>query len=149
MGKLNPFTLRPAADITETQTFADPSQPGKEITLTFTAVAGADMSSLMGTRIEEHTQKYILGNKEKDEPPAPVLIPGAREIKVSPRLIRLISMFQEMETPPAGEKPYTFEEWAALGVVMPRAFLDITNWATDLQRRLGEASGNESAATKG
>ena len=145
--KINPYKMRPNADVVETRTFTDPKQPDDPITLTFTARSGADNTSVITQHVSELVTRYITG-EGKDKPPVPVLIPGSRAIRITEKYIKIIAMLMDMETPQDGDEPYTFEEWAAIGAVMPTAFLGITNWMVELTDRVGESAGNESAASK-
>lgn len=126
MSKLNPFTMQRPKPVSETRTFTDPLQPGADLTLTL--MARADIGELL--RVQALTDQY---SKEYADAMSVPLQVGGQDIEITPGLCAVIATIQALEQPTDGQR-YSFEEWAALSVVMPTAMGEVIVWTRDLMR---------------
>ena len=161
MPRFNPYNLTRAEPVVDTREFSDPAQPGADFTLTLRAVSEAPFMLKVQAKGAEYVETYVLGRIKRQpkkagelplrDPPAPVYTrseKGRTLIELDAQTCQGIAILDMMQVPQEGDAPYSFDEWAAMSVLMPTAFLEAANWAADMMTgSLGseEAQGDDQA----
>lgn len=149
MPRFNPYELARAEPVVDTREFSDPAHPNAPFTLTLRAVNEAPFKLKVNARCTEYVTDYVLGRVR-----ASATKPGELPLRNKPALVytrtksgralidldeqtcRAIGILDMLQVPEQDDKgnmvTYSFDEWAAMSVLMPEAFIEAANWAAEM-----------------
>lgn len=140
MAKINPSQLAAAQGVRETKTFnVGTAKKPEELTLTFEAVPGYDLTFAVLEKADEYALSYLTGSKGASPAPLPPI--AGRSVKMSRRLCNTVALLEMLEVPDEGEEKYDFFAWCQWAVLRPGVFDEIAAWAFDLKEQAEGSSG--------
>lgn len=133
----NFFTLSRPTQIVRTRSFTDTAQPGQTVTLSFKEMDALDGHAALDI-VQEYVKRYVTGDEVAGTPPADFPAIGGRPVVLSHALCdnvgNLVAMQSETtEAGGANLDKLRFEDFVALSVTMPNAWIAILRFVKEIQ----------------
>ncbi len=130
MPRLSTFSMKRPARHQETRDFSDPAQPGAVFTITLREADAIDLMNA-GDLAKQIVTRYVTGDGRN--PAFPFMVDGG-PVTLTASFIARVCEIVTMQPPEEalGHEPYTFEELADLSFKMPRVWLELNGFWSDM-----------------
>jgi len=129
---------------TETRTFTDPRHPSKPVTFTLTGLDTFSQGQVRDLGLKM-LRKYVGSDDVKAECDFPPV--GEKSVTFTETMAFIVAalVIEQGNSPDA----YTFEQLIAFAVTMPKAWLELVTFHSELEAATDKALGEEAGAVTG